>query len=610
MADEVGKLLEEADRLPYGEARTVLVERALRVAETLPEPEPAIAVRLALTQSYQFGGEPGKSFTTFSRTLAAYDAEPGRFTEAQARRVLWQYKWIMTDMLRFPEIPLARALAALDDMERRFRQAGKPHAVNGSRARFAWHLGDERALEEWLHRWEITPRDDLSDCRACDISARAHLLSQLGRDTEAVAMAGPVLDGRFTCRVQPQSILCTLLPPYVRTGLLDAAAEGHRRAYRIVQGQVAYLDDIGDHLRFCALTGNRTRGLEILERELPLLDRAPSPAQARAFMTGGALVLLRLLETGHDALTVRRHGADVPVPELHATLAAGAREIAARFDARNGSDVHTRRVEAALSAARLVDHLPLLPHARLSLSRAAATGTGQRWDDPALRELAEQVARLTADGDTARMAPARVELCRAYLRAERPLDAAETAEETLPLLDPADRVNGRKVRRVLAEALLALGEHDAALAALEPLKDPGAFMDAGDTLAGRDEDEAAARAYERAAEVYRRADDVLSAGWALRLRARSVYYASDDATEIRRAYDLARTALRAADPGRAAPELAKLAYEEAVALQWSGDREEAAERGREALDACTALDDQEGAQRARDLLDELREQDD
>ncbi|HUR06403.1 MAG TPA: hypothetical protein VM347_27905, partial [Nonomuraea sp.] len=524
MTDQVAALIAEAERLPYGEARTVLVERALREAEALREPEPTIAARLALTQAYQYGGEPAKSFATFSRTVAAYDAEPGRFTEWQAHRVLWQYKWIMSDMRNFPEIPLRRALDALDDMERRYRAAGTPHAVYAHRCRIAVHLGDEPGVKEWFHRWETTPRDGLSDCHACDLSGKAHVLSWLGRDAEAVAVAAPVVAGEFSCGVQPQGILCTLLLPYVRTGRLDAAADAHRRAYRLVQGQIGYLDDIGDHLEFCALTGHETRGLEILERELPWLDRPPSPTHARRFMTGAALVLRRLMETGHDGLAVRRAGRDVPVPELHAELAAGAREIAARFDARNGNDVHTRRVEAALAAEPLVAHLPLLPHARHPTTgspdehwhrgttaldtpepesvgmvasdaepesgQVVGSGAGREPGEVAdstadsvggegriggaVRDLVEAVAGFAARGDAVRAALARVDLCRAYLEARRPLDAAETAEEALAMLDPADTANLMAVRRTRARALIQLREHDAGLAALREIGDAAA----------------------------------------------------------------------------------------------------------------------------------------
>jgi tetratricopeptide (TPR) repeat protein len=611
MTDGIEALLDEAESLPYGEARSVLMERAVREAEARHDRDLALRARLELVTAYHFGGEPVKSFAAFSRNVACYDAEPGRFEARQVRRLLWQFKWIMSSMRNFPEIPLPRALDALEDMERRYRQAGDLlHAVYAARCRMAWHLGDEAGVAEWLHRWRTTPRDDLSNCQACDIGSQASVLAGLGREEEAVALAEPVVSGRFTCYSQPQNILCTMLLLYVRTGRLDAAADAHRRAYRMVQGKVADLDDLGDHLRFCALTGNETRGLEILKRELPLLDRPPSPDHARRFMAGAALLLRRLEELGHGGLTIRRAGADVPVPELRADLEAGARAIAARFDARNGNDVHSRRLEAGLSAVPLVEHLPLAPHAR----RRVTGSPEERWRRGVahadVRDLEEAVAGFTQHGDRERAALARVDLAAAYLEARRPLDAAETAEEAVLLLTPA-APPVRAARLTLAKALGALGETDRALGILRELGDADALLAAGEMLGDEDEDRAAAETFAQAADLYRRAGDRLRAAHAMRRHARAIYYASEHDLEITDAYVRARQALEEAGslPG-ALPERARLAYEEAEALRWLDRCDEAIACCEEAVDAYRELDDEDGLAAAGYLLEKLREQDD
>jgi tetratricopeptide (TPR) repeat protein len=631
MSDDVQALLSEAAGMPYGEPKSILIERAVREADARHDRELAFQARLDLTTAYQFGGEPVKSFATFSRCLADYDAEPARFGEWRARELLWQFKWIMGDMRKFPEIPLPRVLGALEDMERRFRQAGDLlHAVHAERCRMAWHLGDETGVAEWFHRWRTTPRDELSDCEACDISSQAVILAALGRDEEAVAIADPVVSGRFTCHSQPQGILCTLLPLYVRTGRIDAAADAHRRAYRLVQGKVADLEDFGDHMRFCALTGNETRGLEILRRELPLLDRPPSPDQACRFMAGAAVVLRRLEELGHGHLTVTRAGVEVPVPELRAEMEAGARAIAARFDARNGNDVYSRRVEDRLAATPMIERLPLAPHAR----RQVTGSPEERWRrgiaTSDVRDLEEAVAGFTQRGDGERAALARVDLAAAYLQAGRSLDAAETAEEALLLLapaaptapapftgpaspatstEPAARLD--VARRTLATALGALGEAERALAVLRELGDAGALLDAGELLSNQDDDREAAEAFAQAAELFRRDGDLGSAAYAMRRHARMIYYASEHAPEITDAYARARQALEAAGsaPG-ALLERARLAYEEADALRWLDRRDEAVIRCQDAIDAYRQLDDKDGLAIARDLMEELREQDD
>ncbi|MET9344061.1 hypothetical protein [Nonomuraea sp. NPDC003804] len=399
MAD-VEEMLDQARQMPYGEARSMLLEQALKACAH--DPELAFEVRLELTEAYQYGAEPAKSFATFSRSVAEYDADPGRWSAWHTYSLLWQYKWIVSDMRRFPEIPLQRAYDALAEMERRYAAAGYgPHAVHTQRTYVAEHIGDRAAAEEWFHRWQTTPRDDMSDCEGCDPSGKVWYLAWMGRDEEAIELAAPVVAGHLTCHVQPQGILGNLLLPYVRTGRLEQAAAAHLRAYRIVQGDANYVDDFGDHLEFCALTGNETRGLEILQRELPLLDRSPTPSDHMYFAGCAALLLRRLEELGHGGLTVRRSGADVPVGRLREELETTARDLAARFDARNGTGEQTRRLEARLAAEPLVEHLPLTPHARRVTIPSAAPARPPAGAGPdELLDLAEDAWR-RSDHDAA-----------------------------------------------------------------------------------------------------------------------------------------------------------------------------------------------------------------
>ena len=260
---------------------------------------------------------------------------------------------------RFPEIPLVRTYAVLDDMERRYREGGHSmHAVYAYRQSIAAHIGDQAAADDWYQRWIITSRDNLSDCAGCDPTSKAHWLASQGRDDEAIAVAEPVLGGRLNCTEQPQSILTTLLMPYARTGRVEAAADAHRRAYRVIRSNLADLDQIATHLLFLATTGNEARGLEVLKRHLPWLDAAPSPAEAMEFAAVGALLLRRLREAGHGSITLHRpaHGdrpaADVDAVALERTLHDQALEIAARFDARNGTDRQTSLRRGAAGRAR------------------------------------------------------------------------------------------------------------------------------------------------------------------------------------------------------------------------------------------------------------------
>ncbi|WP_083983815.1 hypothetical protein [Actinomadura hibisca] len=452
--DDVYALMSQAGELPYGEARTVLVEDALRRAEAAGDEHLAFRVRMELTNAYRYGGEPAKAFATFSRTLADHDRDPARFD--QGLSLLWQMKATVSALTAFPEIPLDRTHAVLDDMERRYLAGGHSlQAVYHYRNIVARHVGDLDAADHWYAKWVAAPRDDLSDCAGCDPTGMVEHLKLRGRYEEAFEIAAPVLDAQLNCTEQPHGILTALLEVYLRTGRPEQARDAHRRAYRLHRAQLADLHEIGEHLEFCARTGNHARGLEILQRHLGWLDRAPSPYTAMCFAAAAALVLRRVEEAGHGSATVRRPAtadrpaAEVPVPELRAELAELAERLAARFDARNGTSYQGDLIRTTFAADQLLDHLPLTAY--------------DRRPTPAPVPAAPPVPDLAAENDldalldAADKRRASDDVPRALAAWRRFDELAETVEPTA--LQAARRLDARGVEHALQN------DHESALEA-------------------------------------------------------------------------------------------------------------------------------------------------
>ncbi|GAA1852464.1 hypothetical protein [Actinomadura bangladeshensis] len=443
--DDVYALMARSQELPYGEARTVLVEDALRRAEAAGDEVLAFHVRVRLTDAYRYGGEPAKAFATFSRTLADHDRDPGRFDETHG--LLWQMKAIVSSLTLFPEIPLDRTYAVLDDMERRYRAGGHSlQAVYHYRNVVARHVGDGTA-DDWYVKWRSAERDELSDCEGCDPTGMARHLVEAGRHEEAFEVAAPVLSAQLNCNEQPQSIQTALLPVYLRTGRADQAADAHRRAYRVHRTRLADLSDIAEHLEFCAVTGNEARGLEILQRHIGWLDRAPSAHADMEFSTAAALLLGRVAAAGHGAATIRRPGpdgraADVPLAELRADLAERAAALAARFDARNGTSHQGDKVRATLDAEPIAEFVPLAAHHRRPAPQATAPEPAPaQQDDLAAVDDLDEILEI---GDRRR----RSSDVPGMLAAWRRFDAVAETTEPTPL-QRARRLDARGVEHAV-----------------------------------------------------------------------------------------------------------------------------------------------------------------
>ncbi|HEY2790802.1 MAG TPA: tetratricopeptide repeat protein [Micromonosporaceae bacterium] len=360
-------LLESSQAMPYGSAQIAAVERVIAGAES--SDDLLFAAKMFATTAYMYGGEPAKSFVTFTWCRSTYDQDPDRYA-GHTRTLLWQFKYLAGTMRKFPDVPLRRTADLLDDMERRWVAHGYGlQAVYAYRHVLAAHIGDQAAAADWFRQWDAAPRNELSDCDGCDATNKVAWLVSQRRDEEAIALAEPVLAARTSCVEQPQQLLTVLLPAYVRTGRLAEARSAHLRAYRALRGNVADLESIAEHVFFCGITGNEERGRILVERHLAWRDTSPTPYATMRFAAAASMVLTRL----EPDVTLHRPGFEDRPPGDPAArafaieLAALAIELAERFDDQAGSSStepgspaqQSRLVAKVLGAEPLCDYLPL-----------------------------------------------------------------------------------------------------------------------------------------------------------------------------------------------------------------------------------------------------------
>lgn len=354
--------------MPDDDGKLAELERIIAHADAGVDVRLGFDARFELIAAYNHHAERWRMLPAFDWCLAAFDRDPSMFDDREAELLRRYHKWAAAALCSTPRIGLAQARAALDDLERRFRESGhSPQAVYSLRARVADHLGDEAAARGWLARWRTAARDENSDCAGCDPSQQAGLLAGWGKWAEAVRIVEPVLNGAPGCLDQPEKALVAVLVPYLHLGRFDDAARAHVQAYRRHRYERDSFPLLAQHLRFCALTGHYERGVDILAEQLSRLDRPYDDASAMEFAAAGALVCRLAADAGAAERTVHRPAyldrpaADLPVNALGADLLATARDLAGRFDARNGTNHQSGRMAAWLAARPLSAPFALPP---------------------------------------------------------------------------------------------------------------------------------------------------------------------------------------------------------------------------------------------------------
>ncbi len=479
--EEIVRGLAENREAPNGAARNAHAEALAGAAEANGDRALFREALDNLINAYLYSSESSKMLVPFARLLQEYDKDPGAFSEWDAHSLFWQFKWVATAISDSPGIPLESAVGWLDEMERRYRIAGySERPVREAELWLAHAIGEDERAERAFRRWLAAERDDMSDCRACELNGQGQYVALQGDDAEALELWKPVLSGEMTCAEEPHRVLATSLLPLLRLGRTDEARSNHLRGYRMARGNESLLPSVGKHIEFCALTGNASRGLEILAEHAAHVAPLANLDDRLAFH-GGILVLLRRLEElGHGQIpAVPYDGTPRTVSELYEVLYAGSLDIARQFDARNGTTRVSDRFLARVGREPLVGDLPLgvrraqLPQSVTvgSVSPSPSTVHGEAAAPAGFTELVERAQRARdlghpgADALWAEVAvrvdaqPEPDPLVRADLADQRAMAAArrgaQEAPELLATVRDAYRMLGRAERAALAELRLA-----------------------------------------------------------------------------------------------------------------------------------------------------------
>ncbi|MEU5591618.1 hypothetical protein [Streptomyces sp. NPDC020298] len=400
--DELFQALQENDRRPYGRTRTLTAEELVDAAEQFAEPAPLVHALLELQEAYTYGSEPRKSPVVFARLLTLFDEQPDVFDERLRHMLFWRFKWVANALRALPEMPLASLRQWLTEMRDRYEKAGQGlQPYYGQAYQLAAHVGEDTtpAYELWAGR----TRTRLSDCEACETCERALYHLMAGDDERALRTWEPVLAGKESCQEEPARSVSYALLPLLRAGHTERARELHLAGYRSCRRNPSMSQEAGRHLEFCALTGNEARGLELLAENRSLFDEVDSPLDLLGFLTGVEVLLQRVELLGHGELPAAGYaGRTWTVAGLRAEVRVRADDLAARFDARNGTTAHTDRRRARLDRAPLVDALELTLRTRSldeAVPAAPVAAPPARAADAVPDPLPELILRARALGE-------------------------------------------------------------------------------------------------------------------------------------------------------------------------------------------------------------------
>lgn len=357
------RLLEDAIDLPYDRERFDLLTRAIESASAVGDESLEFTARSELISTAIAMGDRETTMASFAWCLGRRDANPDRYPVGEGGEIdglLWNYKNVANYMTDHPQFSVEHIEEVLDDLERRYREAGLGMSgVLQVRFMTAISMGRLDHAAELRDAVLVTPRDEYSHCHACVRATQVNFLQRIGDRAGALAMYDGIIEEGLYCMDEPESVESNILLSLLREGRLDDAREAHFRSYRGARENSDGFPMLHNHLEFCAVTGNEARGLSILERHLHLLPHDPLDEERRfRALTSYGVLLNAVSAKGHGELEI--HGARDPrvaaalgtptastVDAIAESAWREAQVIARSFDDRNDTHRFSRDLDAA-----------------------------------------------------------------------------------------------------------------------------------------------------------------------------------------------------------------------------------------------------------------------
>ncbi|MEV0686100.1 hypothetical protein AB0I35_19765 [Nocardia sp. NPDC050378] len=343
----------------------------------------AFRARRDLADRHCVSGQWEKGFPLFARCLADFDSRPADFGPHEEYSLRSWYVRTVTTMAEYPEISVEQVTGLHADMRRRFAAHG--HSLAGLHTAERWLAfvrGDWVAEENAYRQWHLAggPRpNDMWDFEN-EIERLVHRGDPASIE-RALALAEPVLDGRLTFAVTSAPIEAHMLPFWATRLPPERVAEIFQRMDRgFDDGGPWRYEYPSKIIEFLALTGNEEEAFDRYQRRMCHFTTLSRPYGRMEFATSSAVALGRLVSLGRGPEAVPCRGCagkkhpTKTLSERYFELRTEALALAAKFDARNGTRWQTEQVTRRLSAAPILEFLPLRPGARPVLHRVSPIG--------------------------------------------------------------------------------------------------------------------------------------------------------------------------------------------------------------------------------------------
>ena len=338
--EKIWRIIFESEMMPHGTAQAELAKEAVNLADVSRDLEMQFMARKNYVSATCFSGQASEMIVTFTWLLNHLEGLP----EAAEYELLWPYKWVTDNGLRFSEFAAEQVDFFFEDSKARFRKFGYSlRPLLAIESEYHLQRGEFEQARELLEECERQPRDSLSDCSACDPSKRAHIWFDIGERERAVQVfRKEMLDANESCAEEPMRAAAHASYHFATLGRWDEA----HQAYRMSYPKLAKTKSLGVFSLYCMrskiLEGELETAFGIFDKFLPTLAETRDQEGRFDYFRAGYQLMERLSAGGKSTVKLKNashldglEGDELSTDALAKALHRKAEEIGSAFDRRN-----------------------------------------------------------------------------------------------------------------------------------------------------------------------------------------------------------------------------------------------------------------------------------
>ncbi len=351
------------ENIEHGTVRFEAVKKALDSAMDNQDAEAALYLYYELMYEDVFHGNCYNSTILFPEYLAYFEKHP-ELEQEHSHNVMWAYKWVIHNLKNFHQIPLAQIEKIYDQYAVFCKKFG--YSMRSYYEFLACFIMDQMEKEqkfcdltsiEALQKMLKCKRDDLSDCRACELDKQAELSLKIEDDPDkALKIIKPVFDGMVKCAEVPDATYANFGQYYFEKGDLQTAVQYAEKSYRMIDRKYGNDNGLLDYKAICAniiAYANPQKALKMIKKIIPFIENSSNGWDCFEFFLAAYHTMLCLESIGRTKVKINlpfkndaiyQDSGIYNIEDIKNYMYEKAKYHADRFDARNRNKKYNQRL--------------------------------------------------------------------------------------------------------------------------------------------------------------------------------------------------------------------------------------------------------------------------